>query len=1256
MTKGKAFLNMKRKQILTGMAVLAGIAAYGVPAFTNPSFEQGTGGYWINNPSAARIDPGDSTDGRQSLGVKVVPGKTASIVQGIAYEPGKVYRIGFDVKGVDARLRLQVMLQGKKPLQFFNDPELKQEIEPGAEYKRITLELGPFPAKIGGDEVRKLMFYFNVTGEKETGKLNLDNISLELKDAKEKAVPKEKPVPKEELLPTPEPKPAAAVPTNNLLRNGSFEQGLASYWINQNKNVVLDNSTASHGRTSLKITPDDKKIDVAQDVPMKPGQVYIVRFDARTTTPEKGPVLMLEVLLRGKKPLTFFSPKGEQKRFAEPVPLGKNFKTYEYEIGPFPEDWRGTRIESLMFYWHTTPGANPGSVHLDNLRIEPVSGDQKKNEGITFQFPGDIRIFEKGFPLKVFRGAGNGTLKVRGVNALGKELFSRESKADSPDITVEIASPDYYAVTAEVIEDGKAVRREETTFAITTPLPADYYTTDQPAFGVWGGLNRELRRLGGAKWDRQLFFTVFQKKDFQPVEPTPEILAGKEPVKIIRCMNILNPFKKMTPVKPDEWADLETRLGKDILANKGLVQVWETQNEPMVGENFHGTMEDVMDIIRFESGIVRKIDPKAAIAGICVNPMNANQYNQYIGYYRNYGIGRLIDAVMLHPYIPGAQNPDLAGYVDTLNRLNRELSAIAGKPVPMYISEIGYSAKPGGEVTEYQQAAYLARVMVLNFTIENLKACVWHIGLWNEATSRRELDFALLRKQEKGSKVYQPKPSFAAWATASRMLYDAKLLRELDVGKTIRVWLFEKKGKPMLIAYSLIPETVRMQLALHAPSAEIVDMCGSRSTVKCRDGILNLELGEAPVYILGGALEQFAAGKFNALFSPETLATVPGGALEVKIHLPDNLSQNAALRLQPFQTGKGELSGKGDEWTLKLRISPDAAPGENDLFLMLIQNGVNRYIWQKRLQILPPLELTELKPCDKDGVPAIAFRLRANDPAQHEAKVEILAEPERVIGSGTARTGTENLLRMPGATVSARPARYAARLTLANGKSFRIALPVNPVPVAIPYQSDAISLPADKWPARGVYRLESGTYSRHAIKGEADRPTGFLRLACDEKYLYLSCDVRDKEYRPAAETRSLWDGDSLQIGISVPKSDMIRVNNDGIQETAYAEFGIAPDNRSRVWASMNLNQMPLAAPVPELVSKSSASNGVLRYRIAVPWETLNIRWRSGLPLRLSVLVNDRDRAGRHWLEWFGGIADGKDPDAYGEAITLKKTE
>ena len=248
----------------------------------------------------------------------------------------------------------------------------------------------------------------------------------------------------------------------------------------------------------------------------------------------------------------------------------------------------------------------------------------------------------------------------------------------------------------------------------------------------------------------------------------------------------------------------------------------------------------------------------------------------------------------------------------------------------------------------------------------------------------------------------------------------------------------------------------------------------------------------------------------------------------------------------------------------------------------------------------------------------------------------------------------QTALSLPHGTVSARPARYFARITPPGGRPYRIELPVNPLPVGIPYCENAVSLPAAQWPARGAYPLGTGRYSRHALKGAYDRPEGKLYLAADENYLYLACEVKDREFLPAGDSASLWNGDSLQIGISVPQSDMYRANNDGIQETAYAEFGIAPDNRSWVWASMNLNRMPLAAPVPGLIAKSSVSGGVLHYKAAIPWKSLNIRCRAGLKLRLSVLVNDRDRAGRHWLEWFGGIADGKDPASYGEAVLLEK--
>ena len=48
---------------------LAATAAAAEVAFQNGSFEQGTGGYWINRPAAVRVDSTDSTDGMQCIAI-----------------------------------------------------------------------------------------------------------------------------------------------------------------------------------------------------------------------------------------------------------------------------------------------------------------------------------------------------------------------------------------------------------------------------------------------------------------------------------------------------------------------------------------------------------------------------------------------------------------------------------------------------------------------------------------------------------------------------------------------------------------------------------------------------------------------------------------------------------------------------------------------------------------------------------------------------------------------------------------------------------------------------------------------------------------------------------------------------------------------------------------------------------------------------------------------------------------------------------
>ena len=490
-------------------------------------------------------------------------------------------------------------------------------------------------------------------------------------------------------------------------------------------------------------------------------------------------------------------------------------------------------------------------------------------------------------------------------------------------------------------------------------------------------------------------------------------------------------------------------------------------------------------------------------------------------------------------------------------------------------------------------------------------------------------------------------------ATVSRMTYNAKPVKELNIGRKVRVWLFDRNGSPLLIAYSLLPEPVDFRIVMNTPEVTITEVCGKTRKQTLNDGVLSLRLTEAPVYIAGGRLEDFSNARFNAKFSPEELSVAPAGTSSVEITLPSEMaSAGNRLKIQSALPLKQNVSGGNIRWKATLSVPAGTLPGEYDLFFRLEDKGNSKYIWQKSLTVKAPMELEQIRPLLSSAQPAILFAIRRNTPGGNGTVLEILENGQKVLAK--AKLGTESSKTLTLADPSTgRKNSYSARFTAPDGFSWSQTLPADIAPVKIPFLRNAINLPLEKWPAAGRSQLAGGMFSQHGMKGTFDRPSGTIALAYDKEYLYFALEVKDKDFLPQESAASLWNGDSLQIGVSVPQSRMIRPNNDGIQETAYAEFGVKADGKtpdSWVWASMNLNLMPLHQPVPGIIMKNSCETDTIHYRFAVPWKTLNIKPSAGMPLGISVLVNDRDPAGRHWLEWFSGIANGKDPAAYGRAI------
>ena len=182
--------------VLLGAAAALSATAADV-ALTNGSFEKGTGGYWINRPAVARVDSTDSTDGKQCLAIEPTEGKRVDIVQGVNLVPGEIYTATFDARTTEAeggpQLVMEIMLQGAaKPIQFFyaNADQKKLMTTPAKltdGWQTLTYQLGPFPEKAQGQDVKKIMFYWRVKPGDKPGKLFLDNIKITTAPASEEA-------------------------------------------------------------------------------------------------------------------------------------------------------------------------------------------------------------------------------------------------------------------------------------------------------------------------------------------------------------------------------------------------------------------------------------------------------------------------------------------------------------------------------------------------------------------------------------------------------------------------------------------------------------------------------------------------------------------------------------------------------------------------------------------------------------------------------------------------------------------------------------------------------------------------------------------------------------------------------------------------------------------------------------------------------------------------------------------------------------
>ncbi|RRV05771.1 hypothetical protein EGJ27_18360 [Pseudomonas sp. v388] len=160
-----------------------------------------------------------------------------------------------------------------------------------------------------------------------------------------------------------------------------------------------------------------------------------------------------------------------------------------------------------------------------------------------------------------------------------------------------------------------------------------------------------------------------------------------------------------------------------------------------------------------------------------------------------------VDGLSLHPYVHCRhdQRHTPERWIAWLRWINADLRALAARPVPLYLTEMGWPTNTGKcGISERTQASFLARSFFLARTVPDIRGLWWN-GLVDTGAdlSDPQQNFGLLRQD------MSAKPAFLTLKAISTTLreydYDARKSRELDSTYLLR---FSRGSDQILVAWT----------------------------------------------------------------------------------------------------------------------------------------------------------------------------------------------------------------------------------------------------------------------------------------------------------------------------------------------------------------------------------------------------------------------------------------------------------------------
>ncbi len=227
---------------------------------------------------------------------------------------------------------------------------------------------------------------------------------------------------------------------------------------------------------------------------------------------------------------------------------------------------------------------------------------------------------------------------------------------------------------------------------------------------------------------------------------------------------------------------------------KGRVKRYEVWNEWDHGpDNASPASADAyLRLVKAVHAAVKLIDPEAEIIAGAITPVGIRE--GFLTRLVEQGVLDHADAISLHPYVHCNRARQPEDWARWMRVVGEDLQRRAGRPVPVYLTEMAWPAHQGPcGISEQAQAENLVRMFLLAKTMPFIKG-IWWYDLQNDGPDpkNREHNFGLLDHE------LRPKPAYLALQQISALIQEGEYVGSITGDRSLHALHLRRGSEDML--------------------------------------------------------------------------------------------------------------------------------------------------------------------------------------------------------------------------------------------------------------------------------------------------------------------------------------------------------------------------------------------------------------------------------------------------------------------------